>query len=1090
MPFPTGWARKCALTINSAQIVGSGTHNNFPVLLTQANLPSGMLDKDGAAPARMGGGDIRFTSDAAGTTKLPCHVVEFITANNPANARATIYVALNLPTGSSTTIYVWYRTATEIDQPKYNANPDADGFQGSDYVWANYDIVLPLGGFGGLRNLKQANAAKNLGRFGATVTARYHLVAERATGNKYISFPSLVKAGERLYCTAREATTHVVSLTGVVGVRYSDDMGRTWAEDAGLGVSDGAYDLREPRLLFQSDGTLWLFYTKTNAADTSRIVAYRKASAPYTAWGAESVLTSQTKANNGAKPAELSSGRIVVPCYEIDGSGNTAPFIRWTDDSGANWTTDYLTADGTAPGSFDTYNETSIAEDPTTPGNLVAIMRRNGFQNLYRQTSTDAGQTWSAAASVSALAIDAGSLPDMPELLYAKDGDLLCAYAKDRNAPEFRVVRSTDHGATWSAQYAFLWGNEFSLTPRPGGFTGSGGYCSLVEISKGLFAVVYYFDNNATQKSNLWCGHVSKVEDGELNYWTDTTLAAPAQVGDGAELYDTDYLIGSGSLSYWNNVHNGGAFTISGWAKFNQTADEAHCFVGSTVGSSDRGFFFAYDNRAAAGNLDALRLYKADGAGGAIQNQSTAITGDTSPHRFGVFCSAGGVPTFIKDTTTYAGASAITGTAGDAELNMRIGGASVSPNLPESDLATFRLDGWMGMWTFSASNLGADYEKTRYNTEKTPATFVAAGSPVEATAPDLTGSITVGDLTSTSYTLTCPAATDDTAVDGYQYRLNGGSWVTIAGGARTVSVTGRTPSSTDAVEMRAFDAAMNFSAALSTSVTLSGGTVTAAVAATGTVTYTGTAAVVATIVSGSDVTAAVAATGSIIYTGTAAVVASLVTVEVAPDPVGLRFEDWLHRVLPYVPGCPPQTALLHLLDAAKTFCRRTLAWNYQHTPIATVALQANYSLSLAAGTKLVKVLGCEIAGGATYSVQNGALGRKFVREAAGRNVCVLSSPSTITLYPVPPVSGQSLIVDVALMPDTDVAVWPDELAEHMEYIAAGAIGTLCAMPKVAWRDIDTAADQRDHFERRIHAVYHTTVRTLVRPEAARQSVYF
>lgn len=201
-------------------------------------------------------------------------------------------------------------------------------------------------------------------------------------------------------------------------------------------------------------------------------------------------------------------------------------------------------------------------------------------------------------------------------------------------------------------------------------------------------------------------------------------------------------------------------------------------------------------------------------------------------------------------------------------------------------------------------------------------------------------------------------------------------------------------------------------------------------------------------------------------------------------------DDFLPLALPYVPGCPAQTVLVHMLQACKTFCRRTLAWNYQHVAIPTVAGQANYALTLLANTQLVKVLSCEIDDGATYTVQNGALGRKFVREAAGRNVCVLALPSTLTLYPAPPVSGKNLIVDIAVMPSSDAAAWPSDLAEHIEYIAAGAVGSLCAMPKVTWRDIDTAADQRDRFERRINAVYHTTARTLVRPEAARQSVQF
>lgn len=297
-------------------------------------------------------------------------------------------------------------------------------------------------------------------------------------------------------------------------------------------------------------------------------------------------------------------------------------------------------------------------------------------------------------------------------------------------------------------------------------------------------------------------------------------------------------------------------------------------------------------------------------------------------------------------------------------------------------------------------------------------------------------------------------------------------------------------------------------------------------------------------------------------------------------------DDFMPLVVPYVPGCPPQTILAHLLQAAKVFCRRTLAWNVSLAAMPTAITQigtvgraqgnlalssyffsysapitytvlsgalpagltlnaatgsiagtptthgeflaliratdalgntadsspvvwsiassianvtfskassatANCTLALPADTELVKLLGCEIKDGATYTVQNGALGRKFVREAAGRNVCVLALPNTITIYPAPPVSGRDLVVDVAVMPSNDAAVWPDTMAEHIEYIAAGAVGSLCAMPKsVGWRDIDTAADQRDRFERRINAVYHTTARTLVRAEAARQSVQF
>lgn len=90
----------------------------------------------------------------------------------------------------------------------------------------------------------------------------------------------------------------------------------------------------------------------------------------------------------------------------------------------------------------------------------------------------------------------------------------------------------------------------------------------------------------------------------------------------------------------------------------------------------------------------------------------------------------------------------------------------------------------------------------------------------DTTAPTLSGTITVSALTSTSYTATCPIATDNVAVTGYQYRINAGSWVSIAGGGRAANITGRTASTTDTLEMRATDAAGNFSSALTASVNL------------------------------------------------------------------------------------------------------------------------------------------------------------------------------------------------------------------------------------------------------------------------------
>ena len=96
----------------------------------------------------------------------------------------------------------------------------------------------------------------------------------------------------------------------------------------------------------------------------------------------------------------------------------------------------------------------------------------------------------------------------------------------------------------------------------------------------------------------------------------------------------------------------------------------------------------------------------------------------------------------------------------------------------------------------------------------------AATPPADTTAPTLAGTITISSLGSTSYTASWPAATDNVAVTGYEYRINAASSWTSTGAGTSANIAGRTPGATDTFEVRAYDAAGNRSAALSKTVTL------------------------------------------------------------------------------------------------------------------------------------------------------------------------------------------------------------------------------------------------------------------------------
>lgn len=97
--------------------------------------------------------------------------------------------------------------------------------------------------------------------------------------------------------------------------------------------------------------------------------------------------------------------------------------------------------------------------------------------------------------------------------------------------------------------------------------------------------------------------------------------------------------------------------------------------------------------------------------------------------------------------------------------------------------------------------------------------FTTSAPAGDTTNPVLTGTITVTGISSTGYTLTWSAGTDNVAVTGYEVQINALGYVDN-GSSLTKVVSGRTAGSTDTVYVRAYDAAGNRSTAISTTVNL------------------------------------------------------------------------------------------------------------------------------------------------------------------------------------------------------------------------------------------------------------------------------
>ncbi len=139
MAFPVGWLRQVKVTIQNGKVPSSQT--DFVSLVTQVNLPQGdneIFDADGSHPAINGGGDLRASLDAAGSTQLPLHVVSFITDNTPANGTCELHVEIPSVSGTvDTDFYIWWEKAAET-QPAVT-----DTF-GRNAVWVTAEVAVVM----------------------------------------------------------------------------------------------------------------------------------------------------------------------------------------------------------------------------------------------------------------------------------------------------------------------------------------------------------------------------------------------------------------------------------------------------------------------------------------------------------------------------------------------------------------------------------------------------------------------------------------------------------------------------------------------------------------------------------------------------------------------------------------------------------------------------------------------------------------------------------------------------------------------------------------------------------------------------------
>ena len=142
MSVNNNWGRCCALTVDHTKV--SGMVTNFPVCLvwtgssSTSNLPAEMITTGNANAAKSDGGDIRFTSDSAGTTELPLEIAAFSQNSSSAAARAELWVKVpSISAATDTVIYLWYKNSSASGYA-------IDASYGRNAVWSSYKAVYHL----------------------------------------------------------------------------------------------------------------------------------------------------------------------------------------------------------------------------------------------------------------------------------------------------------------------------------------------------------------------------------------------------------------------------------------------------------------------------------------------------------------------------------------------------------------------------------------------------------------------------------------------------------------------------------------------------------------------------------------------------------------------------------------------------------------------------------------------------------------------------------------------------------------------------------------------------------------------------------
>jgi len=169
-----------------------------------------------------------------------------------------------------------------------------------------------------------------------------------------------------------------------------------------------------------------------------------------------------------------------------------------------------------------------------------------------------------------------------------------------------------------------------------------------------------------------------------------------------------------------------------------------------------------------------------------------------------------------------------------------------------------------------------------------------------------------------------------------------------------------------------------------------------------------------------------------------------------------NYTAFLDYVLPHVPGCTNEMALMEIENTIIDFCEKTLILQVDHDPVTSVAGIVDYDLDPPSNTLIVKIMRLWFKGKLldprapdtvyTPSIYNQNSGA--VVEKADPQFYIQKDLRSFSLYPVPVnTDSQSLTLRVALKPTRSASTIDDLIyEEYAEIIGHGATSRLFISP--------------------------------------------